>query len=357
MRQEVFIHIAVNELFITAELKENPSLRGLPLIIGSETAGVKKGDVIAVSAPAAALGLLPGISVRRALKAVPEAELLPARYEAWEALSESFFQILREASQSVESLGLDEAFMSSVLCIAGPDGVEKSYEAAEKLASALQVRIREELGLHTAAGVGPNKLIARLAGLEAGKDGLKVVMPVDSAAFIKTLPLSILPDVDLAVEKRLVSLGLNTIAEIAETPLLFLTKNFGASTGKIFYESSQARGAKTIMPFYDEDGLSREVAFDKGLREPLIIKETLYMLAEGLTARLKAEGAAASGLALKVTFSDLRCEVTGLELDEETGSFNAIWAGVLELLERVSISGNIILLGLKFSGLKKKTTS
>ncbi len=357
LSKEVFIYIAIKELFLTAELNANPHLRGSALIIGSGGAGLKKGDVLAVSAEAAASGLRPGMSVRKALKILPDVRLQSARYDLCEVLSERFFAILRESFKSLESLGLEEAFICSSLRGASAEGMEDAYRAAEKQTLELQRRIRTETGLHTAAGVGPNKLIARLAGLEAKKDGLVVVTANESSAFIKKLPLDSLPDVAALVKKRLTALGLNTIGDIAETPLLFLTKNFGESTGAILFESSRARGAGSILPFCDEAGFCDEVVFDKGHSDPLIIKETLYMLTEALTSRLKSEAALTCTVAVKFTLSDFKSVVSRSQLSEETDSFNSIWTGVMELLQSSVPRGNIILVGLKLLGIKNKASS
>ncbi|MFQ5427545.1 MAG: hypothetical protein ACE5EZ_01050 [Thermodesulfobacteriota bacterium] len=354
MQAQAVIHIAITELFLSAELKENPHLRGCSLIIGTGAPGVKKGDVIAASPEAKALGVRPGLSLRKAIKAAPEAHICAVRYEASETLSQGFFAILARNFHEVESYGLDEAFMASTLRGSAPEAVREGFASAEKLARAMQEAIRAELGLRTTIGIGPNKFIARLAGLGAGKDGIVVVSRNEAAAFIKTFSLKNLPGVDRAVEKGLKDLGIGTVAEISETPLLFLKKNFGKSTGAVLYESSRAMGSEAIVPFHEAGGISREVTFHGGLTGVSIIRETLYMLAGGLSARLKAEARSASRLEMKVTSPGFACSLSTLELAGETDSFNTIWAGVLELLDRTSLPEKVILLGLKFSGLSKK---
>ncbi|MFQ5353630.1 MAG: hypothetical protein ACE5DR_01670 [Thermodesulfobacteriota bacterium] len=354
MSKYAFIHIAITDLFLAVELKENPRLRGLPVIIGTGAEGVKKGDVITASPEAGALGVRPGMSVRRALKAVPEAIVRPLRHEDSEEMSRGVFDIIGRSFKSVESFGLSEAFMARALRGAVPEDVSEGYAAAKKEAEAVQGRIRTRLGLHTTAGVGPNKLIARLAGLRAGEDNIAVVARNEAAAFVKTLPVSSLPGVERAVEKRLNDLGLGTVEEISKTPLLFLKKNFGSSTGAILYESSRAVGSEEIVCFQAEEGLCREVAFPGGVSGASLIKETLYRLAVGLAAELKAEASHASGVAVKVTYTNFACGVSSLELDEETDSFNSIWAGVTDLLGSTPLSGKIILLGLKLTGLTKR---
>ncbi len=357
MRRQAFIYITVTDLFIAAELRETPRLRGRAFIIGSFAETVKKGDVLAVSPQARALGIREGMSVRKALKAAPEVIVCPARYDSFEALSASFFTLLGEASKRVESLGIAEAFMEIVLRGSSPsassslvsNSEEDIYEAAGKRGAALQKTILRELGLQCTAGIGPNKFIARLAGSMAEAGGLKIVTKNESAAFVKALPLGGLPDVGVTAQNRLKALGLKSIDEITKTPLPFLIKNFGKYSGTLIYESAHGRGPQVVVPFFD-GGLGREVTFDKGVSEASVIRETLYMLTKELVSRLKAEGRLCSGLAVKVTLSDLSCNAASVELEEETDSFSSIWAAVTELLAAAPIEGRVVLLGVKLIG-------
>jgi len=354
LKKDALLHIAIIDLFITAELKDNPGLRGRPFIIGGEGGEIKKGLVIAASSEALAIGVRTGQSMRKALKAAPAITALLPRYEAYETLSEQFFAILGETASIVESFGLDAAFIAVNLRGETPEGQEGVYSAAKKLAAVLQARLIKKLGLHTAIGIAPNKPLARLAGLRAKKDGIKAVTKNESSAFMKTLPISSLPEVDRDAEKRLKAINMGTVEELSKTPLLFFEKNFGRFRGKIIYESSRNLGPVEVRPFFEAGGIGDEVTFEEGAKEASLIKETLYMLTEGLTLRLKAEKRLCRAVSIKITFSNFECLVRTLELEEETDSFNTTWDGALRLLEDTPINGKVLLIGLKLHGLTKK---
>lgn len=357
MKKENIIHIAGIDTFLDAELGANPALKGRPLIIGGEAGEIKKGDILAVSAEARALGLKPGRSMRKALKAVPEVTALLPRYEAIGEISGKFFALLRDSCPVVESFGPDEAFISKNLRGEAPEDHEEACTTAKKLASELQARILKDIGLHTAMGIAPNKLLARLASRRAEKDGITAVTKNEASAFIKTFPISNLPEVDREAQRLLKAINMGTVAELAKTPLLFFEKNFGKLRGGIIFESALARGPVKLEPFYEPNGISDEVTFEDGVTEASIIKETLYMLTEGLTPRLRAANDLCSAISMKITFSNFECLVNTLELEEETDSFNSTWIGASQLLEGAHLphDRDILLVGLQLHGLRKKT--
>jgi len=335
------------DLFLTAAIKDNPGIEGVPVIIGGEDGEIKKGAIIAVSPEALALGLRPGKSMRKAMKAVPGVAALLPRYDAARALSEKFFLILNEATSIMESFGPDEAFISITQRGTAPGGDERVYLLADKLAAEVQKRLKSELGLHTVIGIAPNKPLARLAGLSAQKDGIVRVTKNSATAFIKGLPIRKLPSMDREGERLLKALGIATVEELSKTPLLFFEKNFGKSRGRVIFESARARGPVEVRPFFEPHGISDEVTFDNGPQGSSLIKETLYMLTESLTLRLKEAKRLCRAISIKITFTDFACVVNTLELTEETDSFNSTWSAVLRLLEDRPIKGDILLIGLK----------
>jgi len=245
------------DLFLTAAIKDNPGIEGAPVIIGGEGEEVKKGAIIAVSPEAMALGLRPGGSMRRAMKAVPGVAALLPRYDASRALSDKFFLILNETTSLMESFGPDEAFLSITQRGTAPGGDKRVYLLADKLAAEVRGRIEDELGLHTLIGIAPNKPLARLAGLSAKKDGIVRVSKNNASAFIKGLPIKKLPSMDKEGERLLKALGMATVEELSKTPLLFFEKNFGKSGGRVIFESARAWSA--VLNLLEERPIKEDI--------------------------------------------------------------------------------------------------
>jgi len=349
LRERAIIHIAIPDLILQTELRKDPGLEGRALIIGDEPGEVRKGMVIALSTEALEMGLRPGMTMRKARKTAPCVTARPADYGAVEEASERFFSILGLAVPLLETLGPSEAFLSKVEGNGkwGGGGGGGPYEEAERLVLMLQARISEKTGLCTRAGIAPNKPIARLAGSRAGQDSVKVVRPNHAVAFIKTLEMEDLPAMTREAAGRLRALGVNTVDELANSPLLFLEKNLGKDTGRIIHEVSHGRGPVELIPFHQPGDMSREVVFERGPATYPLLKETLYMLTEELTSRLKAAKRTCAKVSLKITLQDFACLVSTEELEEETDSFNTTLAAALELLENTPRHTKAILIGLK----------
>ncbi len=347
LREPAIIHMAIPGLMLQVELRKDPSLSGSAVIISDATGDVRKGLVAAASAEALELDLRPGMAVRRAMKTAPEVIVRRADYRAMEEASEEFFDILRSATPLVETFGPSEAFLS--ISGRGRQTEEPAalYAAAERLASALQGSVRTDLGLVARAGIGPNKPVARLAGLRATKSGPAVVTPNGAAAFVKGLEIKDLPAMDREDTGRLRDLGITTIGQLAEAPLLFLEKNLGKEKARIIFEICQGRGPMDIHPFHEPGTLSREVIFEKGPAARSLIKETLYVLNEDLTLRLKAAKKTCEKVSLKMTLRDFACNLRTEKLEEETDSINTTWRAALKLLENTPPHTKALLIGLK----------
>ncbi len=347
MRGLAIIHIAIPDLILQVELLKEPGLCGQALVIGDDPRDARKGNIAALSTGALALGLRPGMQMRRALKAAPGVTARTADYAAMEYASEKFLDVLGTANPLIETFGTDGAFLSMSARGEKVAGLDPLYPAAEKLASSLQDRVEEVTGLFTRAGIAPNKPLSRLAWLHAPEDGLRVVTENKAQAFIKTLDMEELPAMTHEAAERLGALGVNTVDELANAPLLFLEKNLGKDAARIIHEVSHGRGPVDIRPFYEPDTLSREVVFDRGPATRPVLKETLYMLTEELTSRLKAAKRTCAKVSLKITLQDFACLVRTEELEEETDSFNTTLAAALKLLEKTPGHTKAILIGLK----------
>jgi len=346
LRTQAIAHIAIIDLFLGAELLHDPGLCGKAVIIGGEGGVIKKGSVLTASKAALALGIRPGQSMRKAMKAHVGITAILPRYESVDELSKKFFAILRGANPSTESFGPDEAFIFVELRGETPEGGENVFTAAKRLAERLQAGILKETGLHTAVGIAPNKLLARLAGQGAKKDEVVVVTKNNASAFVKKLPIIAIPYIDRSAVKLLRAIKMDKMEELTTTPLLFFEKNFGRSRGRVIFDSVGGRGPVEVRPFFNPNGICEEVTFDEGVSDAALIKKTLYMLTEDLAARLKEGNDLCRAISVKITLNNFACIVKTKNIEEETDSLNTIREAASELLEDMPVKEEILLVGI-----------
>ena len=346
MTPRAVIHVDLDAFFASVEIKKDPALKGRPVIVGADGDPKKRGVVSAASYEARKYGVHSGMALKKAYGLCPAAVFLPVDFGAYEKESERFMELLRDYSPLVESFGLDEAFIE-VLSEQGAD----PFPNAVKIAGEIKERVRKDLRLTASVGVGPNKLVAKMACDMGKPDGFKVVYEKDVEKTLKDLPVIKLWGVGKKTEKRLLDLGIKTVGELARTPVRHLERNFGPATGATLHEHARGIDASPVVPFREPESFSREVTFEEDTGDIYIIKETLYALTEDVAARLKEAGRRAKTVTIKVRYSDFKTITRGTTFAEATGSLNDIWPAALKLLESVDFPKAIRLVGVKVSGL------
>lgn len=340
MESRSVIHIDLDSFFASVEAKKDPSLKGKAIIVGGDGDPKGRGVVSAASYEARAKGVSSGMPLKKALKLCPGAVFLPVDFASYEAESERFMEILRSFTAEVETFGLDEAFLE-IKTAADP------FPHAVEMAGEIRSRVKRELKLAASAGIGPNKLIAKMASEAAKPDGLFVIRDGEVGAFLKDLPVRRLWGVGPKTEKRLNDLSIRTIGELARTPVLHLERNFGPVIGRTLHEHANGRDESPVVPFSEPGSFGREVTFETDTADLYIVKETLSALAGDVTARLKSEGRKARKVSIKVRFSDFKTITREKTFDSETDSLNDIRPSALSLLESVDMVRPLRLIGIR----------
>jgi len=348
MKPRAVIHIDIDAFFASLEMKRRPEAAGRPVIVGGRGPDDRRGVVSSASYEARARGVRAGMPLVKARKLCPEALFLPVDYGYYEEVSERFMSIVRETGLTVETFGLDEAYIE---VSAGGRTVQELFSEAVKIASALKRRVKNELGLSCSAGIGSNKLVAKMASEAAKPGGLVVVRPGETARFLEGLPVRRLPGVGPGTERRLKALGIETIGQLARTPAPFLQREFGPVRGKTLNLHARGIDNSEVVSFHEPRSMQREVTFEVDTADRSLVRETLYALTEDVWARLRASGRKCSSVAIKVRYSDFRTITRSETLDGPTDSLGDIWPAVLSLLERVDLEGKVRLVGVKLAGL------
>jgi DNA polymerase-4 len=340
------IHIDLDSFFASVEIKKKPEIKGLPVVVGADGDPTKRGVVSAASYEARKFGIKAAMPLRQAKKLCPGAVFLPVDFAAYEEVSENFMAILRDYSPLVESFGLDEAFIE-VLADPGAD----PYKHALALSSEMKARVKRELGLTASVGVGPNKLLAKMCSEVTKPDGYFVLEEKEVEKFLRDLPVRKLWGVGAKTENRLKELGINTVGELARTPVTHIVRNFGPTIGRSLHEHARGVDDSPVVPFYEPESMGREVTFEEDAADFHILRETLYALTEDVVARLKAAGDKAGAVTIKVRFNNFHTLTRSGTMEEPTHSLNDIWAVALRLLEGVDLVRPVRLVGVKLSGL------
>src|SRR3990170_4205627 len=312
--KRVILHVDMDAFFAAGEQRMRPELKGRPVGVGGGGDPFKRGVVSAASYEARTYGIRSAMPLREAYRRCPEAVFLPVDFEAYTRASEEIFNILKGYSQLIEPAGLDEAFLDMTAACAGegeleplePMGMRERFERASVIARDIKKRIREETGLTASVGIGPNKLIAKIASDLNKPDGLTVIREEDIQRVLFPLSPSRIWGVGEKTGERLKSMGIETIGQLAEIPAETLMEVFGNLSGQGLHEHALGIDESPVITTWERRSMSREVTYQWDTRDMRVIRETLSLLAGEIAGALRQEEYRGRTITVKIRYHDFQ---------------------------------------------------
>lgn len=348
-RQRVILHVDMDAFFVSVELRRRPDLIGKPVVVGGTGA---RGVIAAASYEARRYGVRSALPSVTAKRLCPQAVFLPGDHALYASVSAEVNQIFTSITPLVEPLSLDEAFLdvSGGLRLHGPGAV---------IAQTIRDRVWDELQLRCSVGVAPNKFLAKLAsvaakpvaspdGVRDGK-GVVEVLPGQELLFLHPLPVQALWGVGPATLQRLQSLGVHTVADLAELDEAGLVASVGAAHGHHLYELAWGVDDRPVEPDREMKSIGHEETFATDRHTHAELLRELVRLADAVAARLRAHAGAARTLTLKVRFVGFETITRSITVAGGVATAHAIVAAVEPLLEAIDPSPGVRLLGVSAS--------
>jgi DNA polymerase-4 len=324
-RPRAIVHLDLDAFFAAVEVLENPSLAGKPLIVGGRPGG--RGVVTTASYAARTYGVRSAMPTFQAMKLCPEAIVVPPRHQLYSQYSRRVMAVLREATPLMQQVSIDEAFLDLT------DQVTVWDETVD-LARAVQVRVRDEIGLSASLGVASNRLVAKVASDQDKPGGLTVVRPGEEAAFLAPLPVRALWGIGPVTAERLAELGVITIGDLARLSDETLRASFGRHGPSM---ACRARGIddQPLVTEHEIKTVSQETTFDRDLADLRALKVHLWKLSQGVARRLARHDLVAGCIALKLRYANFETLTRQMSLAVPTADELEIYRAALGLLEKV----------------------
>ena len=288
------MHVDLDAFYASVEQLRRPELRGKPVIVGGAGAPGERGVVAAASYEARAFGVRSAMPLSRARRLCPNGNFVPCDFRAYREASKSVFTILDRYSPVIEPIALDEAYLD----LTGQDAL---MGAPDQVARRLRDEVKERCGLDLSIGVASCKLVAKVASELRKPRGLVVVRPGEEAAFLAPLPLRKLPGCGPATAVRLERVGVRAIADLAALPDPLLGELFG-HYGRLLGAHARGIDPSPVLPPGDPKSISREVTFDRDLRDAIKVRETALALLQDVGQSLRAHGLSARTVVLKIRY-------------------------------------------------------
>ena len=319
------IHIDMDAFYASVEQRDDPSLRGRPVVVAWRGA---RSVVCAASYEARRYGVRSAMPAMRAERLCPDAVFVPPDFTRYKAASRQIRAIFLEHTDLVEPLSLDEAFLD----VTAPKIASPSATAT---AQAIRARIREETQLTASAGVAPNKFIAKIASDWNKPDGVFVVRPEKVEAFLTPLPVGRIPGVGKVMQGKLEELGVRTVGELRALPLEALQARFGSYGGSL-YRRARGIDERPVEPDQPVQSISAEDTFAQDLPLEELAPHVRRIAEKAWTSTRKTPRVGRT-VVLKLKTAQFRILTRSLTPDAPPASLEQFSAIALSLLARVAL--------------------
>ncbi len=316
--EATILHADLDAFFAAVEQRDDPRLRGRPVIVGAWV-------VLAASYEAKARGVCTAMSVARARRLCPRAVVVPPRMSAYADASKAVYQVFEDTSPRVEGLSIDEAFLDV-------RGVRRLSGTPIEIARRLRREVRERVGLPITVGIARTKFLAKVASGVAKPDGLLVVPPDRELDFLHPLPVERLWGVGPVTATKLHHLGIATVGQVAGFGEAALVSLLGRASGRHLHSLAHNRDPRPVRGRRRRGSIGAQRALGRS-RTPLAeIDASLVALVDRVARRMRVAGRVGRTVVLRLRFDDFSRATRSHTLPYPTAGTQTILATARALL-------------------------
>ncbi len=323
---QIIIHVDMDAFYASVEMRDHPSLRGKPLIIGSMPN--ERGVVATCSYEARKYGIHSAMNIKEAYRRCPNGIYMHPDFDKYKAVSAQLHEIWNTYAEASEYVALDEAYLDVT-------GKAKNFDGAREIAHTIKRRTRDELGLSCSVGVAYSKTAAKTASEEKKPDGYFEIP--DEKAFVDLMAerdVRSLYTVGVKTAGKLHAAGIHTVRDIQEKreEVIRLLGKQGQWLTQIAFGIDNRK----VVPYQPQNAksISRELTFQEDVSNDVLLKDVLFLLSLCVDNRAKRYGLYGKGVTLKITFSDMK-SITRSKAVMSCESAIEIYKEAVQLLEQV----------------------
>lgn len=331
-------HLDMDAFYVAVELQRRPELRGKPVVVSG--AG-PRAVVTTASYEARKFGVFSAIPAARARTLCPDAVFLPPDFELYRARSGDVMDVLRSHVDLVEQVGLDEAYLDL-----------SDYDRPKAAARRVKAEVQERTGLTCSIGLGPSKLVAKVASDAEKPDGF-VALTADEARerFADSRP-GLIPGIGPRTAERLAARGITTLRELRGYPAAKLIDEFGSRHGPYLQALANFDDHRTVETVRLVKSESRETTFDHDVSDPVRLEETLGSLTLQLCERMVKQRRKGRTIGIKVRLDDFSTHTRATTLPVATNDVEEVRSVATQLLRRFAAPRPVRLIGVRLAALE-----
>ena len=343
----IILHMDIHHFYTAVEEREHPGYKGKPVIVGADPKeGKGRGVVSTSNYEARKAGVHSGLPISRAWKLCPQAVYLRPNFPLYIRVSNEIMEMARRYADKFEQWGLDEAFLDI------SDKV-KDYAEAEELAKKMKREIAEKEELTCSIGVGPNKLVAKVASDFHKPDGLTLVREDEAERFLSPLPVRRLLWIGRKTEGKLKTFGINTIGELACYDPTVLTETFGVF-GTQMHLMARGIDRSEVETRSEVKSVSHETTFEEDKDDAEMVLRTSDALSEEVAREIQDQNLSFKTVTIKLRYENFETHTSAKTLSFMTNRAQDIKKTARDLLQHfLNRNKKVRLIGVRVSTLVK----
>jgi DNA polymerase IV len=310
VNEATILHADLDAFFASVEQRDDPRLRGQPVIVGT-------GVVLAASYEAKAYGIRTAMSGSRARRLCPHAIVVKPRMSAYSEASKAVFEVFEDTTPAVEGLSIDEAFLDV-------RGMRRLAGTPTEIAVRLRIDVRERVGLPITVGVARTKFLAKVASGVAKPDGLLVVPPGAELAFLHPLPVERLWGVGPVTAAKLHDRGITTVGQVAQLAEETLVAMLGRAAGRHLHALAHNQDPRRVQPRRRRGSIGSQRALGRPRRSPDAVDAVVLGLVDRVTRRMRAARRVGRTVVLRLRFDDFSRATRSHTLPQPTAQTQAV---------------------------------
>ena len=331
-------HLDMDAFYVSVELRRRPELRGLPVIVAGTG---PRAVVTTASYEARRFGVGSAMPAARARRLCPDGVYLPPDFSYYREASRQVMELVRACTESVEVVGLDEAYLELT-------GLPAPHAEMRRLA----LDIERATGLGCSIGIGPNKLVAKVASDAEKPRGFVVLSRRQACERFASAPCGLIPGIGPKTAERLRRCGLDTLGRLAAAPSPELAARLGPRLGAALQRRARFEDETPVSQVRKVVSESRETTFDHDISGLSELEPILAQLVDQLCDGLARQGRRGRTIGIKVRLDDFSTHTRARTLAEPVGDAQRIGPVAQELLRRFEPSRPVRLLGVRVAGLE-----
>ena len=343
--ERIILHVDMDSFFASVEVRENPALKGLPVVVGADPKGGSgRGVVCTCSYEARRYGVRSAMPISEAYLRCPEAVYLPVSHDLYREVSGDIMEAIRPYADVFAQVSIDEAYCDISSC--------GSYDAAETIGTVIRSLVRERQGITCSVGIGPNKTIAKIASDYNKPDGMTIVRPKEAEGFLAPLPVRKIPGIGKKAEERLATLGIETAGDLAAADPQRLAGTVGKWGAAM---QARARGIDDapVCSRGARKSIGKEHTFAADVTDPGEVCRTTVALTAEVCRRLRRDRGRCRTVTIKIRYRGFVTRTHASSFAHPTDREDHIRETALTLVRPHLTGTPVRLVGVSVSGLER----